>query len=80
VLPDASVAWREVWVGAVITSVLFSVGKSIIGLYLGHATLGSPYGAAGSVVVMTVWVYYASLIVLFGAELTYVRCRRRSAG
>ena len=78
VLPDAQVAWREVWVGAVTTSVLFTVGKGFIGLYLGHATLGSPYGAAGSVVVMTVWVYYASLIVLFGAELTYVRCRRRS--
>jgi len=80
VLPDAQVAWREVWVGAVTTSVLFTVGKGFIGLYLGHATLGSPYGAAGSVVVMTVWVYYASLIVLFGAELTYVRCRRRSGG
>jgi membrane protein len=79
VLPDAQVAWREVWVGAVTTSVLFTVGKSFIGLYLGHATLGSPYGAAGSVVVMTVWVFYASLIVLFGAELTYVRCRRRES-
>jgi len=80
VLPDAQVAWRDVWVGAITTSVLFTVGKSFIGLYLGHATLGSPYGAAGSVVVMTVWVFYASLIVLFGAELTYVRSRRRSGG
>jgi membrane protein len=67
-------------VGAVTTSVLFTVGKGFIGLYLGHATLGSPYGAAGSVVVMTVWVFYASLIVLFGAVLTYVRSCRRSRG
>ena len=80
VLPDAPVAWRDVWVGAVTTSVLFTVGKSFIGVYLGHTTLGSPYGAAGSVVVMTVWVFYASLIVLFGAVLTYVRSCRRSRG
>src|SRR5262247_1591633 len=80
VLPDAPVAWRDVWVGAVTTSVLFTVGKSFIGVYLGHTTLGSPYGAAGSVVVMTVWVFYASLIVLFGAVLTYVHSRRRSGG
>ena len=80
VLPDAQVAWRDVWMGAVTTSVLFTVGKSFIGLYLGHTTLGSPYGAAGSVVVMTVWVFYASLIVLFGAALTYVRSCRRSGG
>jgi len=77
VLPDAPVAWGDVWAGAVTTSVLFTVGKSVIGLYLGHTTLGSPYGAAGSIVVMTVWVYYASLIVLFGAELTYLRSQRR---
>jgi len=79
VLPDAPVAWGDVWVGAVTTSVLFTVGKSVIGAYLGHTTLGSPYGAAGSIVVMTVWVYYASLIVLFGAELTYVRSQRRQS-
>jgi membrane protein len=78
VLPDVSVAWRDVWVGAIITAVLFSVGKSLIGLYLGRASIGSPYGAAGSLVVMTVWVFYASLIVFFGAEVTYLRARRRS--
>jgi membrane protein len=77
VLPDAPVAWGDVWVGAVITSVLFTIGKGFIGIYLGHTTLGSPYGAAGSLVVMTVWVFYASLIVFFGAELTYLRSRRR---
>src|SRR5262245_2515589 len=79
VLPDAPVAWRDAWVGAIITAVLFSIGKGLIGLYLGRASIGSPYGAAGSLVVMTVWVFYASLIVFFGAELTYVRGRRRGA-
>ncbi len=76
VLPDVPVAWRDVWVGAGITAALFSVGKSLIGLYLGRASIGSPYGAAGSLVVMTVWVFYASLIVFFGAELTYIRSKR----
>jgi membrane protein len=76
VLPDAPVAWRDVWVGAITTSVLFSIGKSLIGLYLGRASIGSPYGAAGSLVVMTVWVYYASMIVFLGAELTYIRSKR----
>ena len=77
VLPDADVAWGDVWFGAVTTSVLFTLGKQVIGLYLGRAGVGSAYGAAGSLVVMTVWVYYASLILFFGAELTYVRSRRR---
>ena len=77
VLPDTEVAWDDVWFGAVTTSVLFTLGKQIIGLYLGRAAVGSAYGAAGSLVVMTVWVYYASLILFFGAELTYVRSRRR---
>jgi membrane protein len=77
VLPDTDVAWDDVWFGAVTTSVLFTLGKQIIGLYLGRASVGSAYGAAGSLVVMTVWVFYASLILFFGAELTYVRSRRR---
>jgi len=78
VLPDARVAWRDVWVGAVTTSVLFTVGKSLIGLYLGRTSIGSPYGAAGSLVVMTVWVFYASMIVFLGAELTYLRSKQRA--
>ena len=77
VLPDAPVAWGDVWVGAVVTAVLFTVGKGLIGLYLGRASVGSPYGAAGSLVVMTVWVFYASMIVFFGAQLTYFRSRDR---
>ena len=77
ILPDTDVAWDDVWFGALITALLFTLGKGIIGLYLGRAGIGSAYGAAGSLVVMTVWVYYASLILLFGAELTYFRSRSR---
>jgi membrane protein len=78
VLPDARVAWRDVWVGSIITAVLFTAGKIVIGLYLGRTSIGSPYGAAGSLVVMTVWVYYAAMIVFLGAELTYMRSKRRA--
>lgn len=79
VLPDAPVAWRDVWVGAIITAALFTIGKSLIGLYLGRTSIGSPYGAAGSLVVMTVWVFYASMIVFLGAELTYLRSKQKRA-
>jgi membrane protein len=75
VLPEAQVAWRDVWVGAIVTSVLFTLGKHLIGLYLGRASVGSAYGAAGSLVVLTVWVYYASMIVFLGAKLTHLRAR-----
>lgn len=71
-LPDARVAWKDVWLGAALTSVLFVVGKFLIGLYLGHASLGSAYGAAGSLAVLLVWLYYSAQIFLFGAELTQV--------
>jgi membrane protein len=77
VLPDQRVAWRDVWFGAVTTSVLFTLGKFALGLYLGRAGIGSAYGAAGSLVVMTVWVYYASMIVFLGAEIAYIRSRYR---
>jgi membrane protein len=69
-LPDAVVPWRDVWIGAVVTALLFVAGKWLIGLYLGQASLGSWFGAAGSVVVFMIWIYYASLIFLFGAEIT----------
>jgi membrane protein len=69
-LPDAEVAWRDVWLGAAVTSVLFTLGKFLIGLYLGSAAVGSAYGAAGSLAVLLVWLYYATQIFLFGAELT----------
>lgn len=69
-LPDVRIAWRDVWVGAVVTAVLFAVGKGLIAVYLGHGSVGSAYGAAGSLVALLVWVYYSSIILLFGAEAT----------
>jgi membrane protein len=69
-VPDAEVRWRDVWLGGVVTAVLFTLGKTAIGYYLGQASVGSAYGAAGSMVVLLVWVYYSALIVFFGAEFT----------
>lgn len=71
-LPMVPVQWRDVMPGAVFTSVLFSAGKLVIGLYLGKASFGSTYGAAGSLVIVLVWVYYSAQIFLFGAEFTQV--------
>ena len=62
--------WRDVWVGALVTAGFFSIGKQIIGLYLGTSSIASAYGAAGSVVVLLIWVYYSAQIVLLGAEFT----------
>ena len=72
VLPDAKIAWRDVWVGAGLTTVLFLIGKAVIGAYLGHSSYGSAYGAAGSLVVLIVWIYYSSQILFFGAEFAKV--------
>lgn len=69
-LPDAPVNWRDVWLGSVITAVLFSFGKFLIGFYLGNSAIASSYGAAGSLVVILVWIYYSAQILLFGAEFT----------
>ena len=69
-LPDAVVNWHDVWFGAALTSALFALGKFLIGLYLGRAGVGSAYGAAGSLAVLLVWLYYSTQIFLFGAELT----------
>lgn len=77
VLPDVRLDWPDVWVGAITTSLLFGVGKFLIGLYLGRASIGSSYGAAGSLVVFLVWVYYSSLIMFFGAEITFVYAQDR---
>jgi membrane protein len=71
-LPDARVAWSDVWIGAGLTALLFTVGKFALGLYLGKSDIGSAYGAAGSLVILLVWVYYSAQIVLFGAEFTQV--------
>lgn len=75
-LPDAKISWRHTWLGAALTAVLFTFGKQLIGLYLGRASIGSSFGAAGSIVVFTVWVYYASLLVFLGAKITRVTARR----
>jgi membrane protein len=78
-LPDAEIEWRDTWLGAVITAGLFIVGKQVIGLYLGQATVASSFGAAASVVIFMIWVYYAALILLFGAEVTQAVASRRGA-
>lgn len=76
-LPDVSVQWRDVWMGALVTAVLFAVGKTAIGIYLGKSSVGSAYGAAGSLLVLLVWVYYSSLLVFLGAEFTQVQAKVR---
>jgi membrane protein len=76
VLPDAKVAWRDVWLGALVTSVLFQLGKLGIGIYLGQATVASTFGAAGSLAVLLVWVYYSAQILLLGGEFTRVWANR----
>ena len=80
VLPDAEIAWRDAAVGAVVTAVLFTLGKAAIGLYLGTANPGSAFGAAGSLALILVWIYYSSLIVLVGAEFTQVWATRFGSG
>ena len=75
-LPDVKIRWQDVWVGAIITALLFTMGKLLIGLYLGRGSLGSAYGAAGSLIVFLTWVFYSALILLFGAEFTQVYARR----
>jgi membrane protein len=71
-LPDVHVPWRNLWVGAAVTALLFTIGKSLIGLYLGNSSVGSTYGAAGSLVVILLWVFYSAQILLLGAEFTQV--------
>ena len=71
-LPDVQIQWRDVWIGAVITAVLFGIGKWLLGFYLGSGAAGSAYGAASSLITLLLWVYYSSQILLFGAEFTQV--------
>jgi membrane protein len=70
ILPDVRLRWRDVWIGSLVTAGFFSVGKQLIGLYLGTSSVASSFGAAGSVVVLLVWVYYSAQVVLLGAEFT----------
>jgi membrane protein len=76
ILPDARIEWRDVWLGAAVTALLFTVGKSLIGIYLGRAGVTSVYGAAGSLVLVLLWVYYSSQLLFLGAEFTEVYSRR----
>ena len=76
VLPDVEIAWRDVWIGAAVTALLFTIGKFLIGLYLAHSTVASTYGAAGSLVVLLLWIYYSSQILFLGAEFTQVYATR----
>ncbi len=76
-LPDTEVAWRDVWFGAAATSLLFTVGKYLIGLYLARSSVSSTFGAAASIVILMIWIYYAGQIFFFGAELTQAHARRR---
>jgi membrane protein len=78
VLPDTPIAWRDVLSGAVLTSLMFTAGKSLIGWYLGAAAPGSTYGAAGSLLVILLWVYYSSQILLLGAEFTRAIAEEKS--
>ncbi|ALF52260.1 ribonuclease BN [Nostoc piscinale CENA21] len=80
VLPDVKITWNDVLIGAVITSLLFSLGRYLLGQYLGNSSFGSTYGAAGSLVVILAWVYYAAQILFFGAEFTQVYARRYGSG
>ncbi|AVH69121.1 YihY/virulence factor BrkB family protein [Nostoc sp. 'Lobaria pulmonaria (5183) cyanobiont'] len=80
VLPDVKIAWSDVLIGAALTSVLFSIGRFLLGQYLGNGTFGSTYGAAGSLVVILAWVNYAAQILFFGAEFTQVYSRRHGSG
>jgi membrane protein len=80
VLPDATIAWSDVRVGALATALLFVAGKFALGLYLGHSTPGEAFGAAGALALMLVWIYYSSMIVLLGAELTQVWAENRGRG
>ncbi|MEX2535494.1 MAG: YihY/virulence factor BrkB family protein [Trueperaceae bacterium] len=77
VLPDVEIGWRDVWRGALLTAVLFKLGEFLIGYYLGASGVRSAYGAAGSLVVLLLWIYFSAQILLFGAEFTQVDTRRR---
>ncbi|MFL0353720.1 YihY/virulence factor BrkB family protein [Xanthomarina sp. GH4-25] len=79
-LPDAKIRWKTVWIGALITSILFVLGKFLMGLYFGEANPGSTYGAAGTIVLILIWVSYSCLILFFGAEFTWVYAKRYGLG
>ena len=79
ILPSVDLTWRDVWIGAVVTALLFTAGKFAIGYYIGKSGLASAYGAAASIVTILLWIYYASLILLFGAEFTKAYAESRGS-
>jgi membrane protein len=78
VLPDINIAWSNIWIGATISALLFTIGKFLIGLYLGNSSIGSSYGAASSLVIVLIWVFFSAQVLLLGAEFTQVYARRNS--
>jgi len=78
-MPRATIPWSDVWTGAVVTALLFTVGKVLIGLYLGQSDLASGFGTAGSLVLLIAWVYYSAQVFLFGAEYTWVYANRHGS-
>jgi membrane protein len=78
-LPDAVIDWYDVWLGAVVTAVLFELGKSAIGFYIGKQGLESTYGAAASIIVVLIWVYYSSQIILMGAEIAHAFAKHKGS-
>jgi membrane protein len=76
ILPDVKIAWSDVWIGAAATALLFTIGRLVLGLYLGRGSVGSAYGAAGSLVILLLWVYYSAQILFMGAEFTQVYATR----
>jgi membrane protein len=79
-LPDAQIRWRSVWIGALLTALLFDIGRFVLGYYLGNSQLGGAYGAAGSLLIVLVWIYYSAQILFFGAEFTKVYATRYGEG
>jgi membrane protein len=75
-LPEIKIVWKDVWLGAAVTSILFSLGKFLIGLYLGRSEVGNTFGAAGSLAILLIWIYYSAQILFFGAEFTQVYANR----
>jgi membrane protein len=78
ILPDAKIKWRHVWIGSLVTAFLFDIGKFGLGLYFGKANPGTGYGAAGSIILILLWVSYSSMIVFYGAEFTYAYAKMNS--
>lgn len=75
-LPDVTISWGDVWVGGAVTAILFTLGKIVLGSYIGRSSISSAYGAAGSLVVLLLWVYYSAQIIFVGAEFTQVYARK----